>query len=49
MQKEIRVVGGSITTGERDRNGVIEVLELMEAVELYSTESGRLSKSSLPD
>ena len=49
MPKEIRVVGGSIATGERDRNGVIEVLELMEVVELYSTEAGRLSKSSLVD
>jgi hypothetical protein len=29
MQKEIRVLGGSITTGKRDRNGVIEVLEPM--------------------
>jgi hypothetical protein len=49
MQKEIRVVGGSITTGERDRNRVIQVLELMKAVELYGTEAGRLSKSSLAD
>jgi hypothetical protein len=47
--QEIRVLGGSITTGERDRNGVIEVLELMEAVELYSTESVRTSKSNRPD
>jgi hypothetical protein len=32
MQKEIRVMGGSITTGEKDRKRVIEVLELFEAV-----------------
>jgi hypothetical protein len=49
MQKEIRVAGGSITTGERDRNRVMKVLELREAVELYSAELGRISKSSLPD
>jgi hypothetical protein len=49
MQKEIRVVGGSITTGERYRNGVMQVLELRGAVELYRAESKRMSKSSLPD
>jgi hypothetical protein len=49
MQKEIRVVGSSITTGERGRNRVMKVLELREAVELYSAEPKRISKFSLPD
>ena len=37
MLKEIRVMGGSITTGEKDRKRVIEVLELFEAVLLYAS------------
>ena len=48
MQKS-RVVGGSITTGEKDRNRAIEVLELWEAVELYGANLDESVNFSLAD